>query len=38
MKATILAGTQASVFTVLVTQPVWVIKTRVILNVEKNIG
>ncbi len=38
MKATSYAGTEASIFTVLVTQPIWVIKTRVILNTQKNVG
>lgn len=36
--ATSYAGTEASIFTVLVTQPIWVIKTRVILNTQKNVG
>lgn len=32
MMATSVAGTIASVLTVIITQPIWVVKTRVILN------
>ncbi len=32
MMATSKAGTYASILTVMITQPIWVIKTRVILN------
>lgn len=35
MVATSYAGTQASLFTAIVTQPLWVIKTRVVLNTKK---
>lgn len=38
MQATIIAGTQASLFAVCITQPLWVIKTRVLLNTHKKIG
>jgi hypothetical protein len=32
MTATTYAGTQASILAVIITQPIWVIKTRVLLN------
>lgn len=35
MTATILASVQGSVFATLVTQPLWVIRTRVILSMAK---
>jgi solute carrier family 25 folate transporter 32 len=38
MNAVTIASTQASILTTLVTQPIWVIKTRMLLNCNKNIG
>ena len=38
MDATIFASTEAGVLCTLLTQPVWVIKTRVLLNTKPHIG
>jgi len=38
MMATSIAGVEAGLITVIVTQPAWVIKTRVLLNTKKKIG
>ena len=35
MIATSIAGTEASLFTAFITQPLWVIKTRVVLNMQR---
>jgi hypothetical protein len=38
MLATSIAGTEAGFITVIITQPIWVIRTRVLLNTKKKIG
>jgi hypothetical protein len=38
MDAVTIASMQASILTTLVTQPIWVIKTRMLLNCNKTIG
>lgn len=38
MKAVTKASIEASILTTFLTQPIWVIKTRMLLNVNKKIG
>jgi hypothetical protein len=38
MNAVIRASTEASILTTLITQPIWVIKTRMLLNMNQNIS
>ena len=38
MDAVTLASIEASMLTTLITQPIWVVKTRMLLNVNKNIS
>ena len=38
MKAVTLASIEASFMTTLITQPIWVVKTRMLLNVNKKIS
>ena len=38
MKAVTYASTEASILSTLITQPIWVIKTRMMLNMNKKIS
>lgn len=38
MKAVSFASIEASVIATLITQPIWVVKTRMLLNTQSNIG
>ena len=38
MDSVAVASVEASVIATLVTQPIWVVKTRMLLNVDKNLG
>ena len=38
MKAVTYASTEASILSTLITQPIWVIKTRMMLNINKKIS
>lgn len=38
MEAVVMASTEASIITTLLTQPVWVVKTRMLLNVDPRIS
>lgn len=38
MSAVTKASIEASILTTLITQPIWVIKTRMLLNINKNIS